>query len=432
MSNSTVGLYQDCLSYVVSAILAYLIVSFFWKYQRVRETIKQLPPAPKYGFVEYLTQFLGSQGPQFALREARKIGYIYRFPGMPSVMRDLAWICVGEPNLGRMILEDPTSEKPWEVYQLFYKATSGDNFFTSNGKRANHVRKSTAAAFSGQNMKKIAITVEEVVDRWIEERLEPFYVKTGKSVDFDEEMMIVTTDVIARAAFDYQLPPTERTDFSLKMRTVMNVFFHQNLNLGKRLFGFMYADIREARRLALELKETFGKKLLQSYRDNPNPGPGNIAHLMLKDDDYDNDDQRARDVLLYFFAGFDTTAHTIAWAMLELAKSPKEQLHLRKSLEDFNKVGGNGQSVDMAVCPEVKLVAREVLRLHPAGALGSTRLIPKDFLVHNPDNKNEIGFFPKVAPAVSCHTLFFETTMFLVTTSTSLFQVVGSLQRRKC
>lgn len=305
------GSFQDFVLYVVTAAVAFTIAFVARRYQKLQDTLKHLPPAPEYGFIEYLTQLLGPQGPQFALQNARKLGYISRTPGMPSMVKNLTWVCVAEPTLARSILEDSQAQKPWEAYEFFDKALSGENFFTANGKRANHVRKSTAAAFSGQNMKKMDVVVDEVLDRWIQERLEPLYVQTGKAVDFDEEMMIVTTDVIARAGFDYELTPEERTDFTLKMRKLMDVFFHQNLDLGKKFFGFLYADIREARRSALELKQTFGYKLLEECRNNPNPSPGSIVHLMLNDDNYDNDDQRARDVLLYFFAGFEVSFYNM-------------------------------------------------------------------------------------------------------------------------
>ncbi len=119
--------------------------------------------------------------------------------------------------------------------------------------------------------------------------------------------MIVTTDVIARAGFDHELTPEERTEFTVKMRFLMDVFFHQNLSLMKKFFGFLFADIRKARRLAIELKEKFGFGLLQACRNKPNPNPGTIVYLMLNDMDYENDDQRARDILLYFFAGFEVS-----------------------------------------------------------------------------------------------------------------------------
>jgi hypothetical protein len=81
----------------------------------------------------------------------------------------------------------------------------GDNFSHQTDLEQNHVQKSMAAAFSAQNVKKMGEVVDKVLDQWIEERLEPLYVKTGKGVDSNEEMMIVMTDVIARAGFDHKL-----------------------------------------------------------------------------------------------------------------------------------------------------------------------------------------------------------------------------------
>jgi hypothetical protein len=73
----------------------------------------------------------------------------------------------------------------------------------------------------------------------------------------------------------------------------MKIFFGANLSITKRLFGFLYADIRKAGRLAKELKIKFGYAFLNSCRKNPKPNPGNIVHLMRQDNHYANDDQRA-------------------------------------------------------------------------------------------------------------------------------------------
>lgn len=84
--------------------------------------------------------------------------------------------------------------------------------------------------------------------------------------------------------------------------------------------------------------------------------------------------------------------------MLELAKNPKEQNYLRQSLQDFKNSANskcNGETTNLKQCPHVKMVTREVLRLHPAGALGSIRLIPKEIQLTNPDNKNETWIIPK-------------------------------------
>jgi cytochrome P450 len=145
--------------------------------------------------------------------------------------------------------------------------------------------------------------------------------------------------------------------------------------------GFGFADVRAARRAALDLKNNFGHHFIQTCRANPNPNPSSVVYLMIQDDDYENDDQRARDCLLYFFAGFETTAHSIAWTMLELARNPKEQTKLRAALNDHVK----NMVTDIKYCPELKHVTREVLRLHTPAALGSVRQIAED-ITYTPPN----------------------------------------------
>ncbi len=159
------GIIKTSVRCTVTAILAYAVGSFVVRWKILNETKKYLPPAPDYGFIEYLTNLLGPQGPQFALKNARKIGYVSRTPGVPSLLQNMVWVNVAEPNLVRTILEDPEAEKPWQAYEFFDKNLSGENFFTANGKRANHVRKSTSVAFSAQNMKKMAEVVDEILDR---------------------------------------------------------------------------------------------------------------------------------------------------------------------------------------------------------------------------------------------------------------------------
>jgi cytochrome P450 len=355
---------------------------------------QRLPPAPKnMGLFHFLAQLLGPNGPQFALHLARQPdigGYIYRTPGLRLLYPGMM---IGDPTIGRQILEDPRSSKPFISYQAFDKAASGPTFFPRNGRRANHVRKSTAAAFASHhvNKKRMADIVQVVIEEWITTRLEPLYVLPGKPIDFDEEMMLVTTDVIARAAFDYhELSYEERMEFAENMRHVLKVFFHQGLAHPIRKFmgGFFFPEVRAAQQAACYLKTKFGHRFIQHCRDNHrNADTNSVVYLMLQDEEYQNDDERASDILLYFFAGFETTAHTIAWTMLELARHPKEQTKLRKALSDFqaatarDKNSGNNNSKERTAldennnilqCPELKHVTREVLRLHTAAAFGSS------------------------------------------------------------
>lgn len=71
-------------------------------------------------------------------------------------------------------------------------------------------------------------------------------------------------------------------------------------------------------------------------------------------------------------AGFDTTANSLAFSFLELAKAQKEQGILRHALLE---------SPEPRACPEIKSVIRETLRFHPAAANGSWRMVEKDIPV---------------------------------------------------
>jgi hypothetical protein len=53
----------------------------------------------------------------------------------------------------------------------------------------------------------------------------------------DEEMMLVTTEVIARAAFDCRLSIEDRLEFSHKMRQVMTVFLPSRTQSFQKVLG---------------------------------------------------------------------------------------------------------------------------------------------------------------------------------------------------
>ena len=394
--------------YISIGAVAVVAVAGYHVLFRKNVDVNRLPPAPKMGLLPFLKQLLGFQGPQFALDVAREIGYIYRTPGLTTP----CWMVVSEPTLARQILENPLSLKPFQAYELFDKATGGETFFPVNGPRANHVRKSTAAAFSPQAVKHMAKIVEEVLENWIQNRLEPLYVKVNKPLDMDEEMILVTTDVIALAAFDYKLSEEERRDFATKMRQVMTIFFHQGLNPLRKFFGACFSDIREARKTAQELTNDYGYRFLKACRDNPEPNPNSVISLMLQDKEYENDDQRARDIMLYFFGGFETTAHSIAWTMLELARHSEEQTKLRSALYDFVAANGNE---DIKACPELKHVTREVLRLHTPAALGPCRVADKDIPIPDTD-----WYIPKVSGHVSRHFFYFMPTKLRIVSGAAI------------
>merc|ERR1712232_957403 len=124
-----------------------------------------------------------------------------------------------------------------------------------------------------------------------------------------------------------------------------------------------------------------------------------IIDMICNDNQYENDEERISDMLLYFAAGFDTTAHSLSWALLELAKNEIEQNKLRNALlEEYSSRRSESSSsfsdpsvvVEVAKsCPELKRVVREILRLHPAAPFGSFRQVGNSHVTYNVDEDDE-------------------------------------------
>jgi cytochrome P450 len=304
--------------------------------------------------------------------------FIYRIPWKSGIKAK--FYIIGDPKVARTILEHPKTTKLVRWYKAIDNISDGGKtFFSQNGKRAMHVRKSTASAFSVQNVKRMSEIIETIVDTWVTERLEPLYVKPNNPFDVDREIVLIATEVIFQVGFDYKLSDPDRDFFVRSMRCALNEF-GVNLNILKEisLTAWMFPGVRKARRAAKDMVQVCAQ-VLEAYRKNPNPDTNTLIHMLANDPEYESDDERTRDMVAIVFGGFDTTAHTIAWTLLELARTPEEQTRVRSAL---SKCPSKEES---RKCQELKNVTREILRLHTVVALGSTRVPGSD--VYLPGNK---------------------------------------------
>lgn len=333
---------------------------------------KEPPMVQGMSLFHFLPNAVGKHGPDFVLAVAREMNsFIYRVP-VPNWGRNIVKVyMVADPVAARTILENPKHGKSPRFYKAFDRISTGENFFSRNGPRAMHVRKSTASAFSSQNIKRMSDIIETIMETWVAERLEPLYVQPNHPIDIDREMVLITTDVIFQVGFEYRLSVQDRDVFVGHIELAMGEFFGTtNLLRDLKWTNWMFSGIRKARRTAKEMFKMTAK-VLEAYRQNPNPDPNTLIHMLANDPDYESDEERTRDMITFIFAGFDTTAHSIAWALLELARHPEEQNQLRSAL--INK---NCSSKEEArQCQELKNVTRETLRLYTPAALGSIRTL---------------------------------------------------------
>ena len=74
------------------------------------------------------------------------------------------------------------------------------------------------------------------------------------------------------------------------------------------------------------------RKMVDSYRSREDKSATSVMSAIVNDADYASDEERISDIIVYFAGGYDTTAYTLSWALLELARNPVEQEHLFRDL----------------------------------------------------------------------------------------------------
>jgi cytochrome P450 len=319
--------------------------------------------------LQFVRRFTTNDGPEFLLQLCRIMQVdALRVPGF----RVKAFI-VADPDAARSILENPKNIKTPIMYDFYDKMASGTTFFAHNGKRSSHVRKSTMKAFT--NRRRMEQITERILESWIKERFEPLYVKTGKPINMDLEMVLVTTDIFSQIAFGYKLTFQERKLLVSSMQRSMQDFF-SNTNIFRAMewTSWMFPAAREMQ-LATQQMVDICTRILEKHRQKPNPDPETLIDMMVNDEKYASDEERISDMIMFLFTGFDGAAHTIAWSLLELSRKPEEQLYLRRCLQKLET------NEARYYCRPMKHVIRETLRLYSPNALGSIRNPSEDVLL---------------------------------------------------
>lgn len=315
---------------------------------------KNMPYVSSQSTVSFIQTMFGPQGPFFLLDLVRSKGR-----SIFAITRQ--FYVVADATIGLEILNNPQSLK-WEGYSFFDQVMGGPNFFSKEGQRAKHVRKSTTLAFADTDRMKAVI--DEVLEEWIQSFLEPRCIEMGNPLDIQEEMMHLTLNIMGRLAFDYQFEYEERClvieSFALAYSEVSSTNVFRFLKATRWIFPNVRRALAATRRL-----NDFCRKILQSPVGT---GGSSILQAMRDDSGYANDDERVYDMCVFLAAGFDTTAYTLVWTLLELAKHPKEQRILRDDLR-----GGSEE--------ELGRVRTESMRLHAVSGLGVFRAISKDMTI---------------------------------------------------
>lgn len=350
------------------AAVAYFMV--VWNKSSTKKAKSLQLPSAETGMLENIRKLSGPECPFWMLETARKMGqYSYRInlplPGGTYI--------VGDYDLVLKILNDATTDKPAGVYAVFSKITGGlPNIFTAtNGAYWKLVRKSTAHAFSKNEVGRMISIADVNAKQWMLELDQ--LIANGQSFDPSHAMPKLTFDVICSAAFEFTPSLEDCEAFVSSLEICLREFsFRQSTNPLRAMFGIFIPGVRKAHREANKV-QAFAWRVLEAYRSNPNKSTNKtLIRLIVENPNFPSDEHRIGEIITFLIAGQDTTGYTLSTTLTLMAKYPEIAKKLRNELAKVDPK-------DWANVEYYRQVMKESMRLIPVAVTGSIRITGRDF-----------------------------------------------------
>mmetsp|Transcript_14793 Transcript_14793/g.22408 ORF Transcript_14793/g.22408 Transcript_14793/m.22408 type:complete len:560 (-) Transcript_14793:46-1725(-) len=363
----------------------------------------EYPPYAPVGIVKTLIELSGSRTPWFFLKMARKTSSdVFRLP-LP-IPGGLYIVC--NPEVGRTILTDETTDKAEGMYKGFNTVIGGPTVFT----RSNHgrisgpkwkaVRRGTAHAFASSQVSRMNHICAKHVDHWITENIQKaeadaqVQAEESKqqqqqhvSFQFDpsEEMTRLTFKALAESAFEYHVTDEEYDFFTHHVQTASKEFVVRRQRIIRKLYAFLDPSYWEAVRSCKKF-QTFGQRVLDAYRTNPNKSSHNtLIKLIEENTSLKTDWEKVAEINVWMLAGYDTTGYTLANAVVLLAKHPRVATKLQQELSSVENPNERSKS------KYLRCVISEVQRILPITASGSARVTGRDFEFFDRNDSGNCG-----------------------------------------
>ncbi|XP_035678198.1 cytochrome P450 3A8-like [Branchiostoma floridae] len=291
---------------------------------------------------------------------------------------------------------------------------SGRMLINLRGEDWKDVRSTLSPAFSGGKLKMMMPAINTCADQLVQNIAK--FAETGESFDTKELTGAFTMDVIARTAFgteiDSQRNPQDpfvlmgRKAFDIKMSSPSFLLLFMFPSIMKPILEWLNIDLfpRDATSFFYGIFD----QLIGLRQKSDEKGRVDFLQLMMdahKDADEEEEDgvklhgqkhALTRDDIvangfLFFVAGYETTATSMAFALYNFALNQEEQ---DKAREEVNKIMENRDLIDYEAVHEMsylEMCCMETLRLYPpipnTGRVASEEVkvqwltIPKDMMV---------------------------------------------------
>ena len=275
------------------------------------------PPLAKANIWQTIAGFTDGGMHRFMIDQLVKCGSVYRL-AIPGV------VIVANSEDARAIYKDPLSTKARALYSATEYFTSGVSILSiaDKGDAWHHRRKGINPAFAPKHIKRMNDVAMEKVETWVKESLRPC-VENDRAFDIGVEMILLTVSVICKAAFEYDISDEEGKGLVGAVRDCLDEFTYKSMLNPLRRFGTWVLPDRQHAFQQANLLKNFATKLIKLHRQKCHSDDSQtVLDVIIKNDEYKDDSERASDIIMILIAGHDTTGSTIAFALMELAKPP--------------------------------------------------------------------------------------------------------------
>jgi cytochrome P450 family 110 len=283
-------------------------------------------------------------------------------------------VVLTDPNAVEALMTAPVELFESGVTNRAFRPFLGDNSLVLlDGKPHQRQRKLLIPPFHGERLKNYGQAICDIT-RQVTKQWQP-----GETLFIRSATQAISLKVIMRTVFGvYEGDKAERLEYHLNQ---FLEFFDRPLNAA---FAFIpalqknwgpwspWGALTKQREIINQL--LFAE--IRERRTNPDLLGEDILSLMLTAKDEEGQsmtDQELRDELMtLLFAGHETTATAIAWAMYWIHRQPEVGQKLRKELDELDE---NTDPVTIARLPYLSALCDETLRIYPVGLFTFFRVL---------------------------------------------------------
>ena len=206
--------------------------------------------------------------------------------------------------------------------------------------------------------------------------------RSGETVEMVEQTWTLAADMICKALFDREMPFNPHVVFKY-VKTYTDVTNHKSVRL-KKVSGEEFEITEEATAKAMEVWASVPPEVIAAHpREARERTLLRMIEAAVADPTIPEfDQQQAVDELKqYLWAGTETTALTLAWALYETSRRPDIAERIRREGDEvYGAAGREPTAGDYSALAYTRAVIQETMRMYPP-IWGLIRIAAKDDVI---------------------------------------------------